>query len=1183
MSLVVAPPHRSMIHCKTPKFRFKNPQNLFGKTLTFYSLKSPTHFNSLLCLPVNSVRPESPSIQTHHPIQELLPLLAFSLTLLCFRLLSNVLLPDFALRWQSLVAFSREAEARTKSYPKHLWEAIVAYEDRRFFTHFGIDPVGIGRAVLSLSVRGGEFIYPNFSASHFSFIDKDGAFLFSRNGTFKASIYNPEAQTNFYLCIIHVESNTIIWSANRGSPISSSGKMDLTVNGISIADPDGNPKWSTPQLRTTIYALLLTEMGNLVLLDKFNGSLWESFYHPTDTIVIGQQLPVGAKLSNAVSESNLSTGDYRFMVSASDALLQWHGQTYWILSMDTKAYVNSNYVVEYMEMNKTGLSLFGHNGSVVVIQLNLSPATFRLAKLDVLGHFTVNSFSGGKWVQEFVGPIDDCQIPTSCGKLGLCTGDSTSKAPTCTCPSDFHPASQNIGGCLPSGSSYSLPTACDSTNNVSESNSSTVSYLRLGSGIDYFSLLFSQPVRYGVRFPVCQDLCSEDCACLGMFYENSSGSCYVLENDLGSIILSSTVENDFLGYVKVLVGPISTDSGGDNSFSNEKKEFPIAAIVLLPSIGFFLLAALVFFWWKRRLHSKGGEIKLGHVNSGSSEDMDAFYIPGLPQKFDYEELEAATDNFKTQIGSGGFGSVYRGTLPDKTVVAVKKISNPGIQGKKEFCTEIAVIGNIHHVNLVKLRGFCAQGRQRFLVYEYMNRGSLDRTLFGSGPVLEWQERFDIALGTARGLAYLHRGCEHKIIHCDVKPENILLHDHFQAKISDFGLSKLLTPEQSSLFTTMRGTRGYLAPEWLTNSAISEKTDVYSFGMVLLELVSGRKNCSLKSQSHSIEDTNSGGGNSLSSSVMGLIYFPLFALEMHEQGRYLELVDAKLEGRVTNKEVEKLVRVALCCVHEEPTLRPSMATVVGMLEGGLPLVLGPLKVTGVHTATCCCRWLARSFVFPCSNLLAVIDFVSNTWIVNETVYLLILLYFYVYEIETYFKLAVQTWPGGTSSFLLNDKLVKNTFLKNERTFWRKTLEMVLALALERTMSKQRILSSYVCKIYLGHGINGIESASKFYFGKHPSQLNLAESAMLAGLIPAPEHRSPLRDRSSGKTYQARVLKRMVKFGFLDIKMALLTVRQPLYVRLRRPEHADELSDASSFSELVCHLFLFCHSVMTIHNK
>ncbi|CAI0395485.1 unnamed protein product [Linum tenue] len=320
--------------------------------------------------------------------------------------------------------------------------------------------------------------------------------------------------------------------------------------------------------------------------------------------------------------------------------------------------------------------------------------------------------------------------------------------------------------------------------------------------------------------------------------------------------------------------------------------------------------------------------------------MDAFYIPGLPQRFDYEELDEATDRFKMQIGSGGFGSVYKGVLSDKSVVAVKKITNVGIQGKRDFCTEIAIIGNVHHVNLVKLRGFCAQGRQRLLVYEYMNRGSLDRTLFASsGPVLEWQERFEIALGTARGLAYLHTGCEHKIIHCDVKPENILLQDQFQAKISDFGLSKLLGPEQSSLFTTMRGTRGYLAPEWLTNSAISEKTDVYSYGMVLLELVSGRKNCSIKSASPS-----QGGGHSTTTTTTssssaqfgGMVYFPLVALEMHEQRRYVELADARLEGRVRSEEVEKLVRVALCCVHEEPCLRPSMVSVVGMLEGGISL-------------------------------------------------------------------------------------------------------------------------------------------------------------------------------------------------------------------------------------------------------
>ncbi|KAE8701754.1 G-type lectin S-receptor-like serine/threonine-protein kinase [Hibiscus syriacus] len=769
-----------------------------------------------------------------------------------------------------------------------------------------------------------EFIYPNFTASHFSFVDNNGAFLFSRNGTFKASIYNPETQeTNFYLCVIHVESNTIIWSANRDSPITSSGEMDLTMAGISVTDSDGDFKWSTPQLQATVLALTLTDMGNLVLLDQSNGSLWESFHYPTDTILIGQRLLIGANLSSAVSGSNLSTGDYRFVVTGSDALLQWHQQKYWQLSMDTKAYINLNYVVDYMAINETGLYLFGRNGSVVVILLNLSTTSFRIAKLGISGQFSVSSFSSGKWVQEFVGPIDGCQIPTSCHKMGLCSASSTSNAPECSCPSGFHSASQNISGCLPNNLSFLCQL---------HSNSSDISYMKLGSGMEYFSLIFSQPEIYGVNYSVCQDLCSGNCACLGIFYENSSGSCYVLENELGSVILSNTVEDDLQGYIKVLVGP-TTDSNGGNG---DSKSFPTAAIVLLPFTGIFLLAALGFLWWKRWKFNESEERKLGHQNSFDSDDLDDFRIPGLPQKYNYKELELATESFKTQIGAGGFGAVYKGTLPDKTVVAVKKITNPSNQGKKEFCTEIAVIGNIHHVNLVKLRGFCAHGRQRFLVYEYMDRGSLDRPLFGNGPALEWQERFDIALGTARGLAYLHGGCEHKIIHCDVKPENILLHDHFQAKISDFGLSKLLTPEQSSLFTTMRGTRGYLAPEWLTNSAISEKTDVYSFGMVLLELVRGRKNCSIRSNSHTSNEINSGGANNSSSSVIGLFYFPLFALEMHEQGRYLELADPRLEGRVSNKEVEKLVRIALCCVHEEPALRPSMATVVGMLEGGLPL-------------------------------------------------------------------------------------------------------------------------------------------------------------------------------------------------------------------------------------------------------
>jgi len=773
-----------------------------------------------------------------------------------------------------------------------------------------------------------DFITPNFTASYLHFIDDFGTFLFSQNNTFKAAIFNPGGQEkSFYFCVIHDASNTIIWSANRDAPISDSGKMLLTNRGITIVDEDGNTKWSTPSVKSQADRLVLTEMGNLVLQDKANGSLWESFQSPTDTIVIGQRLPVGASLSSAASNSNLSTGDFKLTISSSDAVLQWYGQTYWKLSSDTKVYKNSNGMVEYMAVNNSGFYLFGDGGTA--FQLGLPLAKFRIAMLGTSGQFTINSFSDSGLTQEFVGPGDGCQTPLACGRAGLCTEGTDSSTPVCSCPPNFRVGSGTFGGCVLSNGSYSLPLPC--------TNPSVVSFFNIGY-VEYFSTFYSDPVMREGNLSACQNFCSNNCSCLGILYKNTSGSCYTIENELGSIQSSNGNEKDMLGFVKtnVFESRISNNDDGGNKQSSQNGGFPVAVAVLLPIIGFVTLMAIIFLVWRRWiLKSKIKELKLGK-NSSSSRDQDAFYIPGLPARFDYEELEEATENFKTLIGSGGFGTVYKGVLPDKSAVAVKKIVNIGIQGKKDFCTEIAVIGNIHHVNLVKLKGFCAQGRHRLLVYEYMNRGSLDRNLFGGGPVLEWQERFDVALGTARGLAYLHSGCEQKIIHCDIKPENILLHDQFQAKISDFGLSKLLSPEQSGLFTTMRGTRGYLAPEWLTNSAITEKTDVYSFGMVVLELVSGRKNCYFRSRSHSMDESNSGGGHSSTSSTTGLVYFPLFALEMHEQKSYLELADPRLEGRVTYEEVEKLIRIALCCVHEEPVLRPNMVTVVGMLEGGTPL-------------------------------------------------------------------------------------------------------------------------------------------------------------------------------------------------------------------------------------------------------
>jgi serine/threonine protein kinase len=407
-----------------------------------------------------------------------------------------------------------------------------------------------------------------------------------------------------------------------------------------------------------------------------------------------------------------------------------------------------------------------------------------------------------------------------------------------------------------------------------------------------------------------------------------------------------TKASDKLGYIKVQSSQLSRPS------SNSSSKSTLIAILLPTMVALVLIvvvSATVIRAWRKEVgrssRSRDQQLRRQRSPSDSAhlvrdidDDDDDIVIPGLPTRFTHDEIEDMTNSFRIKIGAGGFGAVYKGELPDGSEVAVKRIEGVGMQGKREFCTEVAVIGNIHHINLVRLRGFCTQGQRRLLVYEYMNRGSLDRSLFRpTGPLLEWKERMDVAVGAARGLAYLHFGCDQRIIHCDVKPENILLADGGQVKIADFGLAKFLTPEQSGLFTTMRGTRGYLAPEWLSNTAITDRTDVYSFGMVLLELVRGRKNRSEHVSDGGGEGSNSSNGTTGSSSRGAKSdYFPLAALEAHEAGQYAELADPRLQGRVVAEEVERVVKVALCCLHEDPHLRPSMAVVVGMLEGSIAL-------------------------------------------------------------------------------------------------------------------------------------------------------------------------------------------------------------------------------------------------------
>ncbi|XP_074556453.1 LOW QUALITY PROTEIN: G-type lectin S-receptor-like serine/threonine-protein kinase LECRK4 [Curcuma longa] len=229
--------------------------------------------------------------------------------------------------------------------------------------------------------------------------------------------------------------------------------------------------------------------------------------------------------------------------------------------------------------------------------------------------------------------------------------------------------------------------------------------------------------------------------------------------------------------------------------------------------------------------------------------------------FSYKELEQATKDFKEELGRGAFGVVYKGQLPSSSgsakLVAVKRLDRLGKMiddnGDKEFTNEVRSIGLTHHKNLVKLIGYCDEGTHRLLVYEYMSRGSLQEFLFGCERP-PWQQRASIAVGIARGLMYLHEDCSAPIIHCDVKPQNVLLDDNLTARISDFGLAKLLRTDQTRTNTGIRGTRGYVAPEWFKSMAITKKVDyVYSFGVMLLEIVCCRRNLETEKDSEEVEE------------------------------------------------------------------------------------------------------------------------------------------------------------------------------------------------------------------------------------------------------------------------------------------------------------------------------------------
>ncbi|XP_062011553.1 cold-responsive protein kinase 1-like [Rosa rugosa] len=286
--------------------------------------------------------------------------------------------------------------------------------------------------------------------------------------------------------------------------------------------------------------------------------------------------------------------------------------------------------------------------------------------------------------------------------------------------------------------------------------------------------------------------------------------------------------------------------------------------------------------------------------------------------YSYKELQNATENFSedNKIGQGGFGSVYKGTLKDGSVAAIKVLSGDSRQGSREFLTEIEVIASVDHENLVKLYGCCAEGNHRILVYGYLENNSLSQTLLDggqSGIQFSWQTRCKICIGIARGLAYLHEDVQPHIIHRDIKASNILLDKDFSPKISDFGLAKFIAPNLTHVSTRVAGTAGYIAPEYAIRGQVTRKADIYSFGVLVLEIVSGR--CNTNRRLPSKEQ-----------------YLLERVWELHERGQLVELVDTSLNEDLNVEEACRFMKIGLLCTQDKPKLRPSMSTVVKMLTG-----------------------------------------------------------------------------------------------------------------------------------------------------------------------------------------------------------------------------------------------------------
>ena len=755
-------------------------------------------------------------------------------------------------------------------------------------------------------------------------VEDDSDILTSPDKTFSCGFYGM-GQNAYWFSIWFTNSKdrTVVWMANRDRPANGRGsRVSLRRDGAMVlTDVDGSIIWETNTTSTDVGRAELLDTGNLVLKDPGGKILWQSFDFPTDTLLPNQLFTKRTKLVARLHSGSYASGYFSFFFDNDNVLrLIYDGpdisSIYWP-NPDPEFDVFRNGRTNYNSSRTAVFDEMGHFISSDLLQFSAPDTGLlrikRRLTMDHDGNLRLYSLNNetGLWAISWQALSQLCNVHGICGINSICVNTPD---PKCSCPPGYEitePGNWNKG--------------CKPMFNSTLSQSQQVKFVLLPH-VDFwgFDLNFSA----STTFDSCMKLCLGDYRCKAFSYRlDGGGRCFtkgVLFNGYqspsfpGNIYLRLPVsfETSQLGILNgtdlICQSAESETTIGSPSMYNfdTKRTRWVYFYSFASAIGLIEILFVVSGWWF--LFRKRGSPNLAE---------DGYHLVLSPfRRFTYTELKKATNNFKEELGRGGSGAVYKGILTDERVVAVKRLENM-YQGEDVFWAEVSTIGKINHMNLVRMWGFCSEGKHRLLVYEYMEYQSLDKHLF-SPTFLEWKDRFKAALGIAKGLAYLHHECLEWVIHCDVKPGNILLDSEFEPKIADFGLAKLSQRgDNSSDFSQIRGTKGYMAPEWATNLPITAKVDVYSYGVVVLEIVKGIPLSNWVIEGREEHDE---------SDLTRFVRVVKRKIQCGETSWIEEVVDPRLNGQFSRSQATTIVELGMSCVEEDRNKRPTMDSVVQAL-------------------------------------------------------------------------------------------------------------------------------------------------------------------------------------------------------------------------------------------------------------